>query len=690
VSIGKDKKATRLCAHEFHCHKLKELMSKKEKTSKKGDQKPEAFTLMEWIKDKSEEERKSKAHLAWTLAAVMSNLSTAFLTSSYFLSAAEVTRSLTSPLAYKREDWKASLLEMKSEVVTQIRRQLRGNPVCLIFDGWRIRYRQEHAHGFLVADWNGLVYFHSLIADLEEHSSEYIFDAAQRVSKEVEEAYGVVVTSVVADNAFVMCKALKMIETEFPAVAHACAAHWIQLTLRDVSSAQYISDAMGIAKQIRSMFNTKESVKILRNACVLKKSKTKSMRAPVETRWSSEVYSMVSILKIRDGIQLAASTMETTIEDWCFELLYDVASVLVELVVATNAVQADSAGLMKQEHTLLRLCTSLHELAGEENDRVRDIANIVIEALESRRMHHSSTEHDGVCACLVLCVKPSVLDPSVVERGTNFILSRGPSFIRKLIPEYSESDTEEIKSALEIELGTHFEENQGCNGVECIDMVKAVREWKLQLHSRKKLLAKLAQVLFAVRSSEAAAERSFSHASLRLTPQRNRISVELLELETFVRMNANFMEESWKKRGSVSLSLPKRKRRVVVEHEHPLGDKDDPEICEEEEYIPTRCLPATKPILHEDNFEHETENGPLDRLTALDSCEECGTPVSDDRSDWWRCSKCLLLFCPSCSDFSLDDASGLCSKCDPEVVFLSQKRQRESTIRHAFIDGHAQ
>jgi hypothetical protein len=168
MSLGKDKKASRLCAHEFHCLKLRELTSKKEIISKRGNKKPEAFSLMAWIKDKSEEERKSKAHLAWTLAAVMSNLSTRFLTSTCFQSATEVTRSLTTPLAYKREDWKANLLEMKSEVVTQIRRQLRGNPVCLIFDGWRIRYRQEHAHGFLVADWNGLVYFHSLIADLEE------------------------------------------------------------------------------------------------------------------------------------------------------------------------------------------------------------------------------------------------------------------------------------------------------------------------------------------------------------------------------------------------------------------------------------------------------------------------------------------------------------------------------------------
>ena len=81
--------------------------------------------------------------------------------------------------------------------------------VCVAFYGWRLKYRfRDHAHGFLFSDWEGKSVFHSLIGDSESHDEVYIRELVSSQIAEIERQYGVIVSSVVTDNAKAMTNAV--------------------------------------------------------------------------------------------------------------------------------------------------------------------------------------------------------------------------------------------------------------------------------------------------------------------------------------------------------------------------------------------------------------------------------------------------------------------------------------------------
>ena len=109
--------------------------------------------------------------------------------------------------------------------------------VCVAFDGWRLKYRfRDHAHGFLFSDWEGKSVFHSLIGDSESHDDVYIRELVSSQIAEIERQYGVIVSSVVTDNAKAMTNAVDSLPEylDRPLIIQRCSAHWLQLVLQDV------------------------------------------------------------------------------------------------------------------------------------------------------------------------------------------------------------------------------------------------------------------------------------------------------------------------------------------------------------------------------------------------------------------------------------------------------------------------
>ena len=68
--------------------------------------------------------------------------------------------------------------------------------------------------------------------------------------------------------------------------------------------------------------------------------------------------------------------------------------------------------------------------------------------------------------------------------------------------------------------------------------IENIKFWETQMWTGLPLLGRIARIAFTVRTSEAAAERSFSHASMRLTPQRNQLKIDNLSNEVFCRINS--------------------------------------------------------------------------------------------------------------------------------------------------------
>lgn len=620
---------------------------------------------------------------SWTLTGVRSNIPASFFLSEDFAASTQATVQ-TGSFKWKESYWVSSLGRLKAQLRESIRQLLSGKPLCLILDGWRVPYKRgEHAHAFLVADYDGNLVFHSLVGDMNTHNASYMNDLIVSVIGQVNEDYDAVVTSIVSDNAAVMLAAVRQVSERFPIVLHPCCAHWLQLTLNDLSSHPLVVKAWEICTGIRKGFASKEGIRWLREGIAYCQRGTKrtSLAPPCATRWSSVVDSSVIILSLQPSIlkakELANDRLPFSVTEDDFLLVSAVTEVLIPICNATDAVQRDSSGLLKQELVLNHVEAEIHSLkqqaaAAHEHELV-DFITFVEASLSTRRIaHDGGLSHRAAAAALFLAVKPSKLDDETCEEGKVFLVDNGARFLKALRPRdsrYAKSD-QELTSRIKDEISLHQLDDCGAEDVQHIDVVETINNWKYRATGRKSSLALLALVLFAVRSSEAAAERAFSHAGSRLTPHRNRLSTEKLAEEVFVRINSRLQEEPTRRY---------RKPRNVENHiggmngdlSARLFQSEDPSVDgveSAEDRIGTECLPLIPP---EDPAE----------LATL-SCSSCSALYLDDSNmssapDWWCCRRCNAAYCRDCADHELDDASGLCEACrNPEEAIMNQLRSR--------------
>jgi hypothetical protein len=337
-----------LRVHYDHCEKLQEIVRKKlvQEERKKEVKTSKQFSITEMFDMAKAKDKKAAFRMLWTLIAVRSNLSASFLASSDFSTAIEHTVTFGSH-AYQKRDWSAALESIRSKIVQEGKRVFNQNPVCLILDGWRISFGYEHAHAFLISDWTGRTFFHKMVGDLEKHDSKYLVALIEKMISEIEETYGTPVTSIVSDNAGVMLSSLKQIGMQRPIAAHPCASHWLQLLLNDIALQHAsVSIACEIRDKVIQTFRKREFVQDLRKASELASSSKKALAAPCTTRWSSEVDSMISLLKLENPILTVLRNHDIDFNKDGFALMRLVVEVLIPIANATDVMQSTSAGIL--------------------------------------------------------------------------------------------------------------------------------------------------------------------------------------------------------------------------------------------------------------------------------------------------------------------------------------------------------
>ena len=195
----------------------------------------------------------------------------------------------------------------------------------------------------------------------------------------------------------------------------------------------------------------------------------------------------------------------------------------------------------------------------------------------------------------------------------------------------------------------------------------------------------LGRIVFAVRSSEAAAERSFSNASMRLTPQRNRLSVENLEREVFCRVNAK-----WRKRTEGKIRKGSKKWRVPafdrdraesvaigrgmngsIANSQAAERENSLEVIESSQVLGTAGTHAHTgqgACVHGEGIPVTGVGEGSEEKDMFLCCEQCGSAYVDagPGEEWWRCRNCGKTYCANCCEDVLEDDSGWCIDCTNE------------------------
>jgi hypothetical protein len=611
----------------------------------------------------------------WTLVGVSTNITPSKLASNVFVRAMRQTLN-AGVFSYSRRDWAKSLASLKKKMIISAKEKLKGNPVCLIIDGWRVAYGVEHGHALIISDWNGTMVYHKFVCDTEKQDSAYIESIVQSTAKEVEDCYGVRIMSVVSDNARVLRSAWESWESKRPLIVHMCSAHWFQLLMSDINkSSALVSRSQDVCASIRRAYASREFRITLKKTCEIGGMSQKSLARPCITRWNSILDGMISIIKLQSplltslgvcDLPSAKEECDITITNADFSVMKIVAEVLIPIATATDMVQASLSGIIMQHRAVDHILGEWSLIEGRTHSEAqKELLAIARKFLEERRVMHQSTDDGAIHAVFVLSVDPSSLSSGVVESGKRFILERGPALLHYASTGASpEDDTMlEIKNQLKSELALYFDEDSRGSTLSNVNIESVARDWKLELFGEKRHLAQLMKILLSVRASEAAAERVFSHAALCKSSLRNRLGSDTLDLELFVRVNSKWFNEQTER---IS-----RKKRKVVASKKDQEETDYAVIIREETLTSTKCIPLS------------TEDFGLDEIDNIMSCEACGDLFEKEGyvqlgpESWWRCCACLSIFCGTCSDSLLDDETGLCHECDEEKLALrSGKRPR--------------
>lgn len=586
----------------------------------------------------------------WTSVAVDTNISARFLCSARFREAVRATIRAGS-FTYGRKDWMESLTRQKKQLISKVKERMTHRPVCLILDGWRLPHRMEHSHGFLFCDYDNNIVFHSLVVDFESHTSQYLVETTNKVIHEIEELFGVYVTSIVSDNASVMLSALRQLGETRPLLLHACSAHWLSLIMRSLCDSERVKAILNQCASIRIIFAKRKAYQALHKACESKLARMKgcSLAAPCATRWNSHLHGAVKLVRLGPAIELAQEELENPLLEnasHVFHCVRSIAKVLVPLANAIDCVQSDESGILRQAVIIRELekQIDLVKITTEDED-VRMLAEEMQSLLTERlALHQDQADNEALSACIVLCVQRSHLDDRIGEEARTFFSDRGIKILRWIAKDEFQAFSDiDLKIKVMNMLAEYIETNAGATSLELLDITDAIERWKAHLIGKFRCIALLARVLLAVRSSEAAAERAFSHGIVRTQKQRTHLKAETLDLELFVRINTRW--------GEIKSTHKRRKRSISKS-----SSWDVIEVDEGEEFSTEDNESA-----YVEMSEEESEEG--EDINFLQCCDTCGELLGVPHDGWEKCVSCSTLYCASCKTKELDITTRLCELC---------------------------
>ncbi|KAK1931174.1 hypothetical protein P3T76_013363 [Phytophthora citrophthora] len=187
---------------------------------------------------------------------------------------------------------------------------LEGQPfVAVVCDGWSVPNNESIVDFIVVSPFIRPIFWSSICTVHDRHTGKYIATALTKVVHEVEAVVGKgSVCGAVTDNASNMCKFRELVIEAVPGIAcHGCAAHTLNLVLKDMFAIPYLREvlkkAVAISKFVRlrpALLYRFRDVQRLRLGL---RQRRRTLVTPVSTRWYSSTNCISSIVRNEEVIR---------------------------------------------------------------------------------------------------------------------------------------------------------------------------------------------------------------------------------------------------------------------------------------------------------------------------------------------------------------------------------------------------
>ena len=157
LSLPAASRITYLQTHFSQCTALqKRVHTSKiisETCSSTSSRKTKDGSVLKWIQDSTDKSAARRFEEACVRFALSTNMSILALSSPEFCFAAQHTHEVGGAHSIGYGAARKAISRLKGFVRCEKKEMMKGQCVCLVLDGWKVRYRREHAHAFLFADW---------------------------------------------------------------------------------------------------------------------------------------------------------------------------------------------------------------------------------------------------------------------------------------------------------------------------------------------------------------------------------------------------------------------------------------------------------------------------------------------------------------------------------------------------------
>jgi hypothetical protein len=438
---------------------------------------------------------------------------------------------------------------LRARVVRQLRCYCRASPLTVAIDGWTDVNTSKVTNVVILC--GGTAYYWCSIVNSHGHNTAvWLETALVRVLNGIREE-GLIFTALVADNERVNRTLWELLLVHFPFLIRSpCAAHLIQLCVNKALELPLIEPIFTSMECLLRQFRPKEPRLKLKNLQVANPLRSTAasgiplvygLLRPMETRWSSWLYSAQRLLMLRSYVDLVMS------QDASFwSSLDQLVAFLKPFQVATDVMQ-DSSTLFDSWRMFKRLLghvagipsTSLFYSAKEA------IKTVIIDLWEKH------INIDAIVICAQLSFDSSVDDifPDRVQGARRWFLDFAAKYA--LYWHIADNDTDEVlvkRSALREwaaflgrtpgtcfdRLDTDVEDLRKEHAAHPASFPRAV--WHLYLGDAP-IISHAAVAILSVCASEAAVERTFSAQGLVQSDLRNRLGKDSVEAEMFIKFN---------------------------------------------------------------------------------------------------------------------------------------------------------
>lgn len=491
--------------------------------------------------------------------------------------------------------------KVQADIVRQVivnRLQCSNKYVTLALDGWT-NVVQDKVTNIVLLCGGVAYYWKSITNKYAADTSIWIFNELKAVLDELRQLH-ISVVALVTDNAASMVNLRLWMQRDYHLLSVPCAAHTIQLVVRDIMDLPAISCYTTVFDKVLDAFKSKEQ------RLKLKQYTPYKLVSANDTRWNSQLLAYERMAAVSDSMRLVAKLpsatvhMQMTDDQWA--ALTDLVHFLQPFRDATNVVQRDDATLMDvfrafaqclsanhtqystpelNSHTLQKHCVSIvHERYFKliNNAAVRVALKLSFQWESAHRNWKSLINVGSINVDEeneLYAVSARMASAISVVSGSDSAASSSSSQLAETTCRvtYATSASTSVRTRIAMQLAQFKQMNAAfecCVGEEVGSKHGVINYWLSRVDSVETAdLARAALALLSINPSEASVERTFSQQKLIQSKLRNRLSDELIEQQMMLRCNYSTVSGA---------RMTKRKRQSVSDDDVDDDGGDDDEL----------------------------------------------------------------------------------------------------------------